>query len=62
MLRYLSQLKLTPGRELQLVDVAPFNGPVTLELIHRTNGTPGHRSTQILGSELAEQLFVHPQV
>jgi len=61
-LRYLSQLKLTPGRELRLVDVAPFNGPVTLELLNLTNGASGHRSTQILGSELAEQLFVRPQI
>lgn len=56
-LRYLSQLKLTPGRSLKLVDLAPFNGPVTLEL---TNGDSHGSHTQILGSELAEQLFVNP--
>jgi DtxR family Mn-dependent transcriptional regulator len=60
-LRYLSQLKLTPGRKLRLVDVAPFNGPVTLELLNLTNGATNHQPTQILGSELAEQLFVLPQ-
>ena len=60
-LRYLSQLKLTPGCELRLVDLAPFNGPVTLELLNVTNGVAGHRPTQILGSELAEKLFVRPQ-
>jgi DtxR family Mn-dependent transcriptional regulator len=58
-LRYLSQLKLTPGRALKLVDLAPFNGPVTLELINLTNGDSGGPHTQILGSELAEQLYIH---
>lgn len=31
-LRYLSKLKLTPGCHVRVVDVAPFNGPITLEL------------------------------
>lgn len=58
-LRYLTQLKLEPGRVLRLVDQAPFNGPVTLELV---NGANGDRPlTQMLGSELAAQLFIHPQ-
>lgn len=85
-LRYLSKLKLMPGCVLRVVDVAPFNGPITLEL--QPHSTPGHVShplghfdyssghenglhsngnhsadstgtqTQILGAELAEQLFV----
>lgn len=58
-LRYLSQLHLTPGRTVQLVDLAPFKGPVTLELIGVTNGADIGPRTQILGSELAEQLFIH---
>jgi DtxR family Mn-dependent transcriptional regulator len=65
-LRYLSQLKLMPGREVRLVDLAPFNGPVTLELLNLTNGSNHGSSnsdahanpTQILGSELADTLFV----
>lgn len=57
-LRYLSQLKLTPGRAVRLVDLAPFNGPVTLELLNLTNGDSSGPHTQILGSELAEQLYV----
>jgi DtxR family Mn-dependent transcriptional regulator len=64
-LRYLSQLHLMPGRELRMVELAPFNGPVTLELLNlaQPNGN-GHGEshhtphTQILGSELATQLFV----
>ena len=56
-LRYLSQLKLEPGCTVKLVEAAPFNGPVTLEL-HKVNGDPSHALTQMLGSELAGQLFV----
>ncbi len=57
-LRYLSQLKLMPGREVRLVELAPFNGPVTLELLNLSNGDAHANSTQILGSELADTLFV----
>jgi DtxR family transcriptional regulator, Mn-dependent transcriptional regulator len=57
-LRYLTQLKLMPGREVRLVEMAPFNGPVTLELLNLTNGDAQFNPTQILGSELADQLFV----
>jgi DtxR family Mn-dependent transcriptional regulator len=58
-LRYLSQLKLEPGRALRLVELAPFNGPVTLEL---TNGARSDTpvAIQMLGSELAAKLFVRP--
>jgi DtxR family Mn-dependent transcriptional regulator len=60
-LRYLTQLALEPGRSLRLVDLAPFNGPVTLELLNGANGdTPV--ATQMLGSELAAQLYIHPQL
>ena len=58
-LRYLSQLTLEPGRALRLVDLAPFGGPVTLELLNGSDGEP--IATKILGSELAAQLFVRPQ-
>ena len=59
-LRYLSQLNLDPGRPLRLVALAPFNGPVTLELI---NGARSEApvAVQMLGSELAAKLFVQPQ-
>jgi DtxR family transcriptional regulator, Mn-dependent transcriptional regulator len=61
-LRYLTHLKLMPGRQVRLVELAPFNGPVTLELLNLTNGdsqaTPNSNPTQILGSELADNLFV----
>jgi DtxR family Mn-dependent transcriptional regulator len=55
-LRYLGQLKLMPGCRLRLLDVAPFNGPVTLEVVE--NGDH-HKATQILGRELADKLFVY---
>jgi DtxR family Mn-dependent transcriptional regulator len=53
-LRYLSKLNLEPGRVIRLIDVAPFNGPVTLEVMNGLNGA----ATQILGHELAAQLYV----
>lgn len=56
-LRYLSQLKIEPGCTVTLIDVAPFNGPVTLEL-RRDSGEHLPPFTQMLGSELAGQLFV----
>ena len=56
-LRYLSRLDLEPGQIVRLVEVAPFNGPVTMEVVNGLNGS--QRSvTQILGHELAQQLFV----
>lgn len=63
-LRYLGNLKLTPGRTLKLVEVAPFNGPVMLELTldaDEERTAKSHQTPQILGNELAEQLFVIPQ-
>lgn len=106
-LRYLTRLQLEPGKQVRLVEVAPFNGPVTLEVYHdafpaplpvyapepvlvgagelgmgavggratETNGNHaahtqarngfgnGHSvgpSMQILGHELAQQLFILP--
>jgi DtxR family Mn-dependent transcriptional regulator len=54
-LRYLSQLMLMPGRKLKLIEAAPFNGPVTLEIIQEDSAPI---SRQILGKELADKLFV----
>lgn len=54
-LRYLGQLALMPGCKLKLVNAAPFNGPVTLEASDDTMQTA---TTQILGKELADKLFV----
>ncbi len=54
-LRYLGQLGLMPGQIIRLVDLAPFNGPVTLELNPSDSAS---KTRQILGSELAEKLFL----
>jgi len=56
-LRYLSQLELMPGCTIEVTEKAPFSGPVTLEVYPIATATTSH-STKILGSELAEQLFV----
>lgn len=48
-LRYLAQLELRPGAALQVVDVAPFNGPLRVLI----NGTE-----QVVGRELAWKVKV----
>ena len=58
-LRYLGKLRLIPGQTIRLVEVAPFKGPVTVEFIG-DNGTHNGDASQIVGRELAEQLFVLP--
>jgi DtxR family transcriptional regulator, Mn-dependent transcriptional regulator len=57
-LRYLGQLGLMPGQMIRLIDLAPFNGPVTLEL---SPSESAPKTRQILGSELAEKLFLVAQ-
>jgi DtxR family Mn-dependent transcriptional regulator len=54
-LRYLSQLMLIPGQKLKLIEAAPFNGPVTLEVLQEDANSAFR---QILGKELADKLFV----
>lgn len=49
LLRYLSEIELTPGTELTLVARAPFDGPLTL--------TIGTRE-QLIGPALARQVLV----
>jgi len=56
-LRYLTQLDLIPGRNVRLIEKAPFSGPVTLEVF---TGDHVESVTKILGSELADQLFCLP--
>lgn len=51
-LRYLAQLQLRPGAELEVLEVAPFNGPLRV----RINGTE-----QIVGRDLAKQIKVEPR-
>jgi DtxR family Mn-dependent transcriptional regulator len=50
-LRYLASLELVPGAEIEVLDVAPFNGPMTVRV-----GT----ETKVLGRELAAALGVEP--
>lgn len=64
-LRYLGQLKLTPGRVIKMIDVAPFKGPITIELMNLPPEENGKEEddeptkvSQILGSELAAQIFM----
>ncbi|MBV7329061.1 metal-dependent transcriptional regulator [Chloroflexi bacterium TSY] len=65
-LRYLSQLHLIPGCRIQIVDKAPFKGPVSLKLIAQSYNpnfateleNEGLTSSPIIGSELASKLFM----
>ena len=50
-LRYLAELELRPGAELEVLDVAPFNGPLRV----RINGRE-----QVVGRELASKIKVQP--
>jgi DtxR family Mn-dependent transcriptional regulator len=59
-LRYLDRLDLTLGKTLHLLDVAPFRGPVTISFAHQ-NEQANPSEKQIIGYELAEQLFVKPK-
>jgi DtxR family Mn-dependent transcriptional regulator len=50
-LRYLAEMNLVPGVELEVISQAPFNGPLTVRI-----GT----ERQIIGRELSESLKVEP--
>ena len=57
-LRYLGQLDLTPGNTIRLVERAPFNGPVTLQVENGSQNGGHGEGVKVLGNELADQLFV----
>lgn len=51
LLRYLANLGLVPGAAVEIVDAAPFDGPLTL----RVGG-----AAQVIGRNLAELILVEP--
>ncbi len=51
LLRYLTSLGLIPGAPVEVVEVAPFNGPVHLRAGDRTHA---------VGREVASRVFVEP--
>jgi DtxR family Mn-dependent transcriptional regulator len=51
-LEYLAALSLTPGMHLQLLTIAPFNGPLQLRI---------GREFRIVGHNLAEMIRVRPR-
>lgn len=63
-LRYLGQLDLVPGSKIKLIERAPFNGPITLQVENGDVGANGHagnhhpETMKVLGCELADRLFV----
>lgn len=50
-LRYLAGLNLVPGVEVEVLDRAPFNGPITVRV---------GDSNQVLGKEISQDLRVQP--
>jgi DtxR family Mn-dependent transcriptional regulator len=48
-LQYLAEIGLVPGASFELVNRAPFNGPLRLKL---------GRNEQVIGNELAAALWV----
>ncbi len=48
-LRYLAELGITPGREVEVVSRSPFNGPIELRI---------GRTTRYIGEALARQILV----
>lgn len=51
LLRYLAEISLTPGALVRIVERAPFDGPLTLDV----NG-----KRQLVGTSLAQQILVEP--
>jgi len=49
LLRYLADLGLTPGTEVHVLEIAPFDGPLTINL---------YGESQILGHKVAESVLV----
>ncbi|HVB75408.1 MAG TPA: metal-dependent transcriptional regulator [Ktedonobacteraceae bacterium] len=54
-LRYLGQLGLYPETRIELVERAPFGGPLRVRV-----GEPSAQVEQILGAELADHIIVAP--
>jgi DtxR family Mn-dependent transcriptional regulator len=48
-LRYLGELGITPGRQVEVVSRAPFDGPIALRV---------GRATRSIGPSLARQILV----
>ncbi len=50
-LRYLRELGLVPGTKIEILEIAPFNGPLTLKVGEKTIA---------LAQEIAEEIGVSP--
>lgn len=63
MLQYLASLGLIPGATIDVIDVAPFNGPLLVNIITPNTTTGGKKQQQrgcryALGREVAAKIFV----
>lgn len=58
-LRYLGQRKLIPGQKITVIDIAPFKGPITIQVGDRAEASDAAGdATQVFGVELATLLYV----
>lgn len=58
-LRYLGQRKLIPGQKITVLDIAPFKGPITIQVGERGEASDAASdATQVFGVELATLLHV----
>ena len=53
LLRYLSQLGLTPKTELDLIERSPYDENLTLQVV-------GHGKPIVLGPQVTRQIYVEP--
>ena len=58
MLRYLSQLNLVPGYQIEVLNVEPFDGPSIVQIQDDSPQTDPQSLVKIIGRSLAKRLFV----
>lgn len=56
LLRYLASLGLVPGAEVGVLEVAPFDGPLTVELAGKKQ-VIGHKAARAVWMEMKEPSF-----
>lgn len=55
LLRYIAELGLVPGAIVSVADVAPFDGPLTIQ-VARLAGEP--TSTRVIGKNMAQRILI----
>lgn len=58
LLRYLSQLHLVPGHHIKVLNVEPFDGPITVQIQGNLTPESPENIVRIIGRTLTKRLFV----